>query len=217
MTQQKISKPKRDQVDTGLRSILSHPIIYKTFQRIIGIDRTFNILVNEIIRPVAGNRMLDIGCGDAYLLNFLPKEILYVGYDLNPAYIDYARKEYGDRGLFINERVSEMVVQDQEPFDIILAVGLLHHLSDQEGEDLFRVGYNCLKPGGLMFTADNCYFKGQSLIARFISSKDRGQHVRYPEGYRKIALPVFKNVEVIIKHNMGRIPQTICILKCTKE
>ena len=58
MTQQKISKPKRDQVDTGLRSILSHPIIYKTFQRIIGIDRTFNILVNEIIRPVAGNRML---------------------------------------------------------------------------------------------------------------------------------------------------------------
>ena len=217
MTQTKTPKAEADQIDTGVRSFLAHPIIYKTFQRLIGIDRAFKTLVNEIIKPVAGDRMLDIGCGEAHILDFLPKGIAYVGYDLNPAYIDYARRKYRDRGTFINERVSEMVVKDAEPFDIILAAGLLHHLNEHEGEDLFTVGYNCLKPGGSMFTTDNCYFKGQSPIARYISSKDRGQHVRYPEQYKKIASPVFTNIEVIIKTNMVRIPQTTCILKCKKE
>src|SRR5438045_2079745 len=94
MTQQKIPKQESDQVDTGLRSVLSHPVIYKTFQRIIGIDRAFKILVNEIIKPLSGNSMLDIGCGEAHILDFLPKEVTYVGYDLNPAYIEYARKNY---------------------------------------------------------------------------------------------------------------------------
>src|SRR5207249_4180649 len=167
MTQEKTSKRNQDQIDTGLRSVLLHPIVYKTFQRLVGIDRAFKILVNEIIRPTAGNRMLDIGCGEAHILDFLSKEIVYVGYDLNAAYTEYARKKYGDRGVFVNERVSEMVVKDEEPFDIVLAAGLLHHLNDQEGEDLFRVGYNCLKSGGHMITTDNCYFKGQSALARY--------------------------------------------------
>jgi len=67
-----------------------------------------------------------------------------------------------------------------------------------------------------MFTYDNSYFNGQSILARYISSKDRGQHVRYPDGYKRMAQNAFNNVEVIIKHNMIRIPQTVCILKCKK-
>jgi SAM-dependent methyltransferase len=215
MSDQKTASP-RDQIDSGARSILSHPVVYKTFQRLIGIDRAFKILVNEIIRPEPGSRMLDIGCGEAYILDFLPREIMYVGYDLNPAYIDFAKRKYGDRGTFINERVSEMVVDKEEPFDFVLAVGLLHHLNDEEAKDLFKVGHNCLTKGGLMITSDNCYFKDQSPIARYISSKDRGQHVRYPEQYREIALPIFNSVEVLIKHRMVRIPQTTCILQCRK-
>src|SRR5438045_4062944 len=128
MSQEKISKGEPDQIDTGLRSFLSHPIFYKTFQRLIGIDRAFKIIVHEIMKPTAGNRMLDIGCGEAHILDFLPKEVSYVRYDLNPAYIQYAKKKYGDKGVFVNERVSEMVVRDKEPFDIVLAAGLLHHL-----------------------------------------------------------------------------------------
>jgi 2-polyprenyl-3-methyl-5-hydroxy-6-metoxy-1,4-benzoquinol methylase len=217
MDQRKTSRRENDQVETGLRSVLSHPVIYKTFQRIIGIDRAFKILVNEIIKPTSGSKMLDIGCGEAHILDFLPKGITYVGYDLNPAYINYARKKYADRGVFINERVSEMVVANREPFNIVLAAGLLHHLNDEEAEDLFRVGYNCLETGGFMFTSDNCYLKGQSPVARYISSKDRGQHVRYPEQYKSIGLSVFRNIDTIIKNNMVRIPQTTCILKCKKE
>jgi hypothetical protein len=68
-----------------------------------------------------------------------------------------------------------------------------------------------------MYTYDNAYVEGQSLIAKYISSKDRGRHVRYPDQYQAIGQSIFNNVEVILKNNMIRIPQDICILRCKKE
>jgi 2-polyprenyl-3-methyl-5-hydroxy-6-metoxy-1,4-benzoquinol methylase len=208
---------EKDQVDSGFRSILSHPLVYQTYQRIVGIDTAFKKYINEIIQPEGNCRILDIGCGEGYILNFLPEGVTYVGYDLSPSYINYAREKFGNRGTFVNERVSEMTMDSHASFDIVLATGLLHHLSDEEGKELFRIGAACLRPGGVMYTYDNAFFKGQSLLARYISSKDRGQHVRYPEQYRAIGLSAFNRVEIIVKHNMIRIPQTICILRCHKE
>jgi SAM-dependent methyltransferase len=206
-----------DQVDSGFRSILSHPLVYQTYQRLVGIDIAFKKYINEIIKPEGNCRILDIGCGEGYILNFLPENVTYVGYDMSPSYINYAKEKFGNRGMFINERVSEMTMDSHSSFDIVLATGLLHHLSDEEGEELFRIGTACLRPGGLMYTYDNAFFTGQSMLARYISSKDRGQHVRYPEQYRAIGLRAFNKVEIIVKHNMIRIPQTICILRCQKE
>jgi cyclopropane fatty-acyl-phospholipid synthase-like methyltransferase len=205
-----------DQREGGLHAILSYPLVYKYFQRLSGAESAFRKYVNHIIQPDVHSRILDIGCGEGYILNFLPAGVTYMGYDMSAAYINYAKKRFGSRGKFFNERVSEMVIQDNEPFDIVLATGLLHHLNDTEGQELFKIGYSCLKPGGLMFTYDNAYLNGQSAIARYISSKDRGQHVRFPEQYRKIASHAFENIEVIVKHDMLWVPQTVCILKCQK-
>jgi len=206
-----------DQVESGLRAILSHPLVYQAYQRLVGIDRAFTTYVRDIIKPAAHSRILDIGCGEGYILHFLPPDATYVGYDLSPAYIGFARKKFGSRGTFINERVSDMTLEGQQPFDIVLATGLLHHLNDDEGRELFRIGAACLRPGVLMYTYDNTFFKGQSLLARYISSRDRGRHVRYPEQYRALGLSAFKQVEAIVKHNMIRIPQTTCILRCRQE
>lgn len=205
---------KVDQITTGIRSVLRHALIYKTFQKAMGIDRAFKNLI-EIMQPKKDMSFLDIGCGEAGILEFLPERIKYIGYDLSPEYIDFAKKRFGNKGDFFNERVSAMDVKGG-PFDIVLAAGLVHHLNDEEAEALYRIGYDCLKPGGTMFTTDNAFYKEQSFIARYISSKDRGQHVRYPEQYESLALSTFKNVEVIIRHDMIRLPQTACILKCSK-
>lgn len=210
-----MTKKNQDQVESGLRSILSRPVFYKTFQRLVGSDRAFKKLI-DIIQPASGSRMLDIGCGEGHILDFLPESITYTGYDMSASYIKYAKQKYGDRGRFINERVSDMVMKNAEPFDIVLATGLLHHLNDTEVRELFQTGYNCLKKGGVMITTDNAYYKGQSFLAKYISSKDRGKHVRYPEQYRELALSAFNTVETIIRHDMIRLPQTTCILRCRK-
>lgn len=213
----KKAETEKDQVESGFRSILSHPLVYQTYQRIVGIDLAFKKYIREIIKPQSDCRILDIGCGEGYILNFLPEDVRYVGYDMSPAYINYAKEKFGTRGTFINERVSEMTMDSHASFDIVLATGLLHHLNDAEGAELFRIGAACLRPGGVMYTYDNAFLEGQSLLARYISSKDRGQHVRYPDQYREIGLSAFNKVDIIVKHNMIRIPQTICILRCHKE
>ena len=206
---------KKDQITTGIRAIFKNAVVYKAFQRAIGIEKAFKNLIG-IMKPTSDTRFLDIGCGEGGILEFLPEGIQYVGYDLSKEYIDFAKKKFGNKGKFINQRVSAMDVEGG-PFDIVMAAGLVHHLNDEEAKELFRIGYDCLKPGGYMYTTDNAYYKGQSPIARYISSKDRGQHVRYPEQYQQLALSAFQNVEVIIRHDMIRLPQTACILKCRKD
>jgi cyclopropane fatty-acyl-phospholipid synthase-like methyltransferase len=207
---------EKDQIDSGIRSIFSYPAIYKMFQRLIGSDIAFGKLV-DIIKTSPHSRILDIGCGEGHILDFLPETINYTGYDLSAAYIEYAKQKYGHRAIFINERVSGMTLKDTQPFDIVLAIGLVHHLNDEEARELYKTGYNSLKRGGTMFTSDNAYYKGQSFMARYISSKDRGQHVRYPDQYQALAFSAFEKVEVIIRHDMIRLPQTTCILKCSKN
>src|SRR6185503_20595904 len=119
-----MSSKNKDQVNSGFRSILSHPVIYNSFQRIVGIDKAFSKYVNEIIRPVDGCRILDIGCGEGYILNFLASNIDYVGYDISFSYIEFAKEKFKGRGRFVNARVSDMKLKEDELFDIVLATGL---------------------------------------------------------------------------------------------
>ena len=208
----------KGQIDKGIRHILSSPYFYDFFQRLVGSNLLLHYLTKEFILPLSPSRILDIGCGTAKILDFLPHTVTYFGFDISKEYIRYAKKKYGgDKLFFYNERVSEMILKDTELFDIIITFGLLHHLNDQEAIDLFKIGKLNLKSNGVMITVDNTYFKGQSKIARFISSKDRGRHVRYPEGYSSLAETIFPSVEVIIRNNIGRIPQTVCILKCSNN
>ena len=47
-------------------------------------------------------------------------------------------------------------------FDLVLAMSLLHHLSDTEADHVFGLGARALADGGRMFTNDPCLVPGQS-------------------------------------------------------
>ena len=206
-----------DEINSGLRLILTHPILYTLFGRIIGLSDKYRLYVDNFIKPFANMRILDIGCGTAAILDFLPLDIYYTGYDINTAYINYAQRKYGDRAFFFNKRVNEMLLPENEQYDVILADGLLHHLNSNEAKELFRIGYRVLKPNGLMLTVDPVLIKNQGAVDKFIISMDRGQHIRRGEEYKKIAESHFSNVSVHIIPKIGILSLTGCILKCRKE
>ena len=204
------------QVTQGIRSVLSIPSVYRLFGQLIGGHSGRKRCVSDHIRPQKGDRILDIGCEPGVLVPYLPA-VEYVGFDASEKYIQAAQAQYGDRATFYCQQVSAETISEQSQFDLVLAVGILHHLNDAETLQLCHLAEAALKPGGRLITFDGCYLPGQSPIAHYLLTRDRGQNVRDQEGYTKLASQVFsKDVVVSIRHDLLRIPYTHIILECTK-
>jgi SAM-dependent methyltransferase len=196
-----------------LRRVLALPKMYSLFADVVGGDSRRKY-VEQYIRPFPGARILDIGCGPADLLDYLPPSVQYTGFDASADYIDAARKRFGARGSFFCERVNEQVIERIGQFDIAIATGVLHHLDDADAVSLFRIARHALVPGGRLVTLDGCYTDSQSRMARYIISKDRGEHVRADGAYETLARQVFPLVDVSVRHDLMRIPYTHVIMQC---
>jgi SAM-dependent methyltransferase len=198
-----------------IRPILDRPFFYELHNTLIGATYRSQILLRDYVRTQRGDRILDIGCGPGNMVPFLP-ECRYVGVDMNKDYIDRARARFGDRAQFSCRRVSEHTVQEMGAFDIVLALALLHHLDDSEADDLFRLGFAALKPGGRMITMDGCYWPGQSRIERYLLDRDRGRFVRSEKGYLKLARGRFSQVRRHLRAGLLRIPYSHLFLECVR-
>ena len=101
-------------------------------------------------------------------------------------------------------------------FDIVLARAILHHLSDKEAAALFGTARRHLRKGGVLVTYDPVYVPDQSPIARYIISRDRGQHVRTPEEYAGLAAEEFSSIEANVVRGLSKLPYTHFIMQCVK-
>lgn len=201
------------QVTSGARAVLSHPVVYEAFQRIMGARRRREWIVRDLIRPFPGMRILDLGCGPAEILDSLPEDVTYTGYDMSAEYIAAAKAKFGARGTFHCRLLEEGEVATLDPFDLVIGIGVLHHLGDDTARQFMRLAKAGLKPGGRVLTLDACYAPRQNPIARFIISKDRGQHVRDEAGYRALAEGIFTDIAGAVRH-WGWIPYTHWSMEC---
>jgi SAM-dependent methyltransferase len=187
-------------------------------QNLLGGRRGRAIYIADYVRPFEGARILDIGCGPGSLVPFLPERIEYVGYDLNPEYIETARRLYSGRGEFFcaDAGESSKVNLHQSTFDIVMANSLLHHLDDHQVHDLLESAWRFLKPGGVLMTIDPVFVPGQNPIARYLISNDRGRSVRTPEGYSALVARRFPKIESAVRYDLLRVPYTNFIMRATK-
>ena len=111
--------------------------------------------------------------------------------------------------------MSSKTLQGLPPFDIVLALGILHHLDDGEATRLLSLAKSVLKARGRLLCVDPCYIDGQSSIARLIISLDRGQNVRREAEYETLARGVFAEVTASVRHDLNNIPFTHLVMECT--
>ncbi len=194
-----------------LRRVLEAPAIYQLFQRMGGFFRLRRIALRDHLQITPGSRVFDIGCGPGHIIEYLPKEIEYHGFDTDKPYIDFANRHFGHLGHFHCVTFDETAKDKYGPADVVTLNALLHHLNDEEATYLLSAIRACLKPGGVLFTLDGCFREGQSPIARWIHANDRGKFVRTEAGYRALLTRVFPDLEVHVREDISVVPQTIII------
>jgi cyclopropane fatty-acyl-phospholipid synthase-like methyltransferase len=198
------------------RRLLSRSGVYSRFRQLVSGRDTAGRLAREFLRIAPGERVLDIGCGPGDILATLPEGIDYFGFDNNPAYIEAARARFGNRGTFEVRSVSPEAMDEIAAFDVVIAIGVVHHLTDQEARTLFAGAAKALKPDGRLVTFDGAFVKGQNPIARLLLKLDRGRHVRSPEAYVALAEPNFESVEPRIVHDLLAVPYTHIIMEARR-
>jgi len=189
----------------GLFRSLEVPAVYDALQKILGGPSARQRFVDVHVRPFSGAKVLDAGCGTGVLLDCLPPDVDYTGFDSSRAYIDRAISQHPTRGRFVCARVGEPF-GDEDNFDLVIALSLLHHLDDETAEALLRDAARRLRPGGAFVSLDAVLHPGQGLVSRAMALSDRGGSVRSPEGYRNLISRHFEEIEDCVITDMLRVP-----------
>jgi len=172
--------------------------------------------IRHHVRAKPGDKVIDIGCGPAQILPWLP-EVDYLGLDINPACIASAKQMNPGMGTFVVGNTESL--WDDSRFrdaDVVIGLGILHHLEDNEAEHCIRFAHRALKQGGRFVSLEACWVSNQGFLSRYIMSKDRGQNIRTEQMYRQLAGDVFTNVNSLVDTKPLRIPYVIMILECQK-
>jgi SAM-dependent methyltransferase len=198
----------------GIRSVLSVPLVFRLYQRVVGARAFKRRVINVHLRARPGDRVLDIGCGPGDVMDDMPG-VEYVGFDVSERYIEQARTRFGKRGSFLVADVLDVDADDLGKFDLVHAHGVLHHLDDAVASRVCSLAAEVVVPSGRFVTVDPCFHSDQSRLARFTVSRDRGHAVRTPDEYRALAAPWFEHVDAVLDHSPLYIPHTAAVLVCT--
>src|SRR6267143_1361587 len=197
----------------GLQRWLKVPSLYNLFQDAIGGNALRRRFIQSHVRAKPGDKVIDIGCGPAQILPRLP-EIEYLGFDVNPSYIASAKLKHGT--FVVGDTKSLWNDPRFRDADIVIGLGILHHLDDDGAMHCIRFAHRALKQKGRFVCLDACWVSNQGFLSRHIMSQDRGQNVRTEQAYRQLAAKVFKDVGALVDTKPMRIPYVTVVLECEK-
>jgi SAM-dependent methyltransferase len=202
------------QINSGLRSVLALPLVYRLAMWAVGGHNFRHWFIDNILALKPGQKVVDIGCGPADILNELGT-VDYIGLDTSEAYVDAARRRYGERGAFISGNVESWAADPRiQDADLVLCYGVLHHVDDDEAKKIVQMARQCLKSGGRFVFFEPSYLLWQSRWSVFMMSRDRGQSIRTEQGWKALVSDVFPRTVTNIVSNFNRIGYTNVIGQC---
>ena len=201
-----------------IAKIFDNANLYKLFQFSVSRRGTSEIIRNEILRPKNVDNVLDFGCGIGYHANEF-SESSYLGIEPLQSCVDKANIMYSrsDAKFIAGDHVALRGLPNSS-YDLVIAIGVLHHIDDFVFNEFVKESLRILKPGGRFTTFDPVLHDQQSLLSRWVVRRDRGQWVRAEQEYLSVISSYFeKGVTSRIYTNLLRIPYDQVAIEAIKK
>lgn len=167
------------------------PILFKEFIiRIITLDYlVFKKIINKEIKAKKNIDVLDVGCGTG-IISPLFSQSNYIGIDIDRRLIDFAKRKYRYSFQVMS---SEEISFPKNSFDLVLVVGVIHHLSDKGSNRTLAEMKKVLKSNGKILMIEAIPpMDSHNYLGRLIRSLDEGHNIRKLEEYSSMFKKYFR-------------------------
>ena len=145
--------------------------MYDVVARLTG-ERRFKRRLIDVAGIVAGQDVLDLGCGTgtlALMISQMRPGARVAGLDIDPRILAIARRKIADAGadIAIHEGSATSPPLPPASFDRVLTTLMLHHLTTEQKRETLNAVRRLLRPGGELHIAD--WGKPHNALMRFAS------------------------------------------------
>jgi SAM-dependent methyltransferase len=152
--------------------LLEQTPVYSLWQAPFAAEKLAPLLAHNDLRRV--RRVLDVGCGPG-MNTHLFKQQDYLGVDINPGYIESARRKHGR--AFVVADVTTYEDASIGKFDFILVNSFLHHVDDEDAKRVLASLGKWATNDGYVHVIELVRPVGRS-VARLLACWDRGEYTR---------------------------------------
>jgi len=133
----------------------------------------------------AGGHVLDVGCGTGNALDVLPQDSIerYLGIDVSPEMVSYARRKHGAE--HIRFEVGDFLayaLSDSDKFDTVICAACLHWFIPNEQLVIDKMAH-AMRPDAKLFLS--CAYHFDFLLGENIAQKEALDYIR--QKYQTIA------------------------------
>lgn len=161
--------------------LLEQTLVYRLWQAPFVADKLTPLLEHNDLRNV--RRVLDVGCGPGTNTKLFAQTD-YLGIDVNPRYIEYARRKH--RRNFVAADVTTYEdTPGAEKFDFILLNSFLHHIADTDCHKVLSHLTTRLSRDGYLHILE-LVMPGDRSLAQLLAKWDRGKFLRAREEWRAL-------------------------------
>jgi SAM-dependent methyltransferase len=194
-----------EQTISGIYKLVTYPWFYEAFQNLLGAQKARARFFKEWVQTTDESAILELGCGPNTSLPFI-RYRSYHGVDINPKHIAQHHSKRSDVTHFHVGAAQDIVPLLEQQFDVVLALGFLHHLNDASVASLLDASIQKLSPTGCIYFLEPIYLSKQHPFAKFLKDKDSGQHIRSLGEYEALLARDGFGLDVKISHDLLRVP-----------
>lgn len=153
-------------------SLLKVPWFFDLLRRMVDGGQVPNLRL--FMARIAHDSVLDVGCGIGAFSRMTDRR--YLGVDIVPGYIEYARRKFGSpKRQFVAGDAFGMDAVELGQFDVVSFINIFHHYPDDEVRGLLG-RMKAVRPS--RFLVVDVALERANLATRIFRRLDRGTHYR---------------------------------------